>query len=44
MARWPDAAVGPADMGEDFDFGDDRKMRTRLPRPFALRRVVMVAV
>jgi hypothetical protein len=27
---------GPADMGEDFDFGDDQEMRTRLPRLFAL--------
>jgi Protein of unknown function (DUF4240) len=29
---------GPADMGEDFDFGDDQEMRTRLPRLFALYR------
>jgi Protein of unknown function (DUF4240) len=29
---------GPADMGEDFDFGDDQEMHTRLPRLFALCR------
>jgi hypothetical protein len=29
---------GPADMGEDFDFGDDQEMRTRLPRLFTLCR------
>jgi uncharacterized protein DUF4240 len=29
---------GHADMGEDFDFGDDQEMRPRLPRLFALCR------